>query len=93
MAAYQGRGLLKSRPSGTRVVTNSNLIFYCFTVYYYRVRSRLAMLSDPSVSALQCHTIGFLTEGKEAILLIMVLGQNGRGQNGTDKMVRTKWHR
>ena len=22
-----------------------------------------------------------------------VLGQNGRGQNGTDKMVRTKWHR
>jgi len=22
----------------------------------------------------------------------MVLGQNGKGQNGTDKMVRTKWH-
>ena len=25
--------------------------------------------------------------------LYLVLGQNGRGQKGTDKMVRTKWHR
>ncbi len=25
--------------------------------------------------------------------IIMVLGQNGRGQNGTDKMARTKWYR
>jgi len=28
-----------------------------------------------------------------SLLLQSVLGQNGRGQNGTDKMVRTKWHR
>ena len=28
----------------------------------------------------------------QMVLLRMVLGQNGSGQNGADKMVRTKWY-
>ena len=30
---------------------------------------------------------------QDLIKLLMVLGQNGRRQNGTDKMARTKWYR
>ena len=31
-------------------------------------------------------------EETKNIGLLWVTGQNGIGQNGTDKMVRTKWH-
>ena len=39
------------------------------------------------------HDVSFFLYCKEILYVIRrVTGQNGFGQNGTDKMVRTKWH-
>ena len=54
----------------------------------------LATLGQPNHK----HKLELLAESEWDELRVLhtlvdaVPGQNGRGQNGTDKMVRTKWH-
>ena len=52
VAAYQGKGQLKSRPSGTRVVTLFNLKFYCWAqqdLYHMIIHGR-----DSVVGSVPC---------------------------------------